>query len=364
MDCVKCKKPLPEGAVFCPCCGRKQVSDQRKRRKRPNGSGSIVKLSGKRSKPYNARKNGISIGVFATYGEAQKALERLTDVQVTDKFGLTFAQVYELWHTEHSREISEKMDANYRLAYRQCEQLHNVKIRTLRRSDYQAAIIELERQGKSKSTCGNLRSLLNQVAAYAMNEGITQNNPAENLNNAAKQKSVRRIFTDEDIENLHRSELPAAKIALIMISCGCRPGELFTAPLHSCYEDHIIWGSKTEKGRNRVIPIGTDGISAYAELLAKAKEKNAALLIEGYPGRNHDANNFAKREWKELMVSIGRPDMPPYSCRHTFITRAIRDGVDLMKLEAIVGHVDKETTKIYTHLQAKDLVSEIRKKSG
>ena len=35
-------------------------------------------------------------------------------------------------------------------------------------------------------------------------------------------------------------------------------------------------------------------------------------------------------------------------------------GVDLAVLEAIVGHVDRETTRIYTHLRADDLVSAVQ----
>lgn len=360
--CIKCKAELPERAAYCPVCGKKQSPDKRKHRKRANGSGSIVKLSGKREKPYNARKSGMSVGCYATYAEAQKALERITDAKVTDLFNLTFKQVHDLWYKEHEREVSASMKANYKLAFKQCAQLHNMKIRKIRHSDYQATIIALEEQGMAQSTCNKLRSLLNQVATYAMDEGITISNPAENLSTVAKQKSVRKIFTDNDIKLLKDSKMPAAKVALVLISCGCRPGELFTVPLENCYEDHFIWGIKTDKGRNRVIPIGTDGVEAYTEMLTTAREKKATLLIAGYDGRNHDSSNFAKREWKELMASIGKPDMPPYSCRHTFITNAIRNGVSLPVLESIVGHVDKETTKIYTHLQAKDLVAEVRKR--
>ena len=60
------------------------------------------------------------------------------------------------------------------------------------------------------------------------------------------------------------------------------------------------------------------------------------------------------------MEEIGRNGMTPYNCRHTFITRAIRSGVELPVLEAIVGHVDRETTKIYTHLHADDLVEAVQ----
>lgn len=358
--CIKCRDDLPEGATFCPSCGKRQTPAPRKHRKRSNGTGCISHLTGNRAKPWMARKNDICIGTYATRHEAQKALERLTDVTVNDKFNMTFAQVYERWHEEHRRKISESMDQNYRLAYKQCAQLHNMQMRKILRSDYQACIIALEMQGKSKSTCNKLRVLLGQLGRWAMEEGITLTNPAEDLNTVAKQKSTREIFTEEDIKAIKKSNLHAADIALILISCGCRPGELFTVPLVNCREDHFIGGSKTEAGKNRVIPIGPDGIKAYQKMRKRAIREGASLLIDGYEGRNKTAANFTKREWRDLMDEIERDGMIPYSCRHTFITRAIRAGMELPVLEAIVGHVDRETTKIYTHLHAEDLVEAVQ----
>lgn len=359
-NCVKCKKALPDEAVFCPSCGKKQAPEPRKYHKRSNGTGSISKLPGNRAKPWLARKNGVSIGTFSTRYDAQKALERLTDVDVNDKFNMTFAEVYERWHAEHKREISTSMDNNYRIAYKQCSQLHNMPMRKILRSDYQAAVIALETQGMSKSTCNKLRVLLGQLGRWAMEEGITLTNPAEGLTTVAKQKGTRQIFTEEDIKAIKRSKLNAADIALILISCGCRPGELFSVPLVNCREDHFIGGSKTDAGKNRVIPIGPDGIAAYKKLRTKAIADGSPLLIDGYEGQNKTAPNYTKRDWRELMEEIGRQGMTPYCCRHTFITRAIRSGMDLPVLEAIVGHVDRETTKIYTHLHANDLVKAVQ----
>lgn len=358
-NCIKCKAELPPGALFCPSCGKKQTAPERRHKKRANGTGNISKLSGKRSKPWLARKNGVSIGTFETRTEAQKALERLTDVNVNDKFNLTFREVYERWHLEHSREVSDSMDYNYQLAFKQCPQLHGMKMRKILRSDYQAAVIALEQQGKSKSTCNKLRVLLGMLGRWAMEEGITMTNPAEGLSTVAKQKSTREVFLEEDIKAIKASALPAADIARILISCGCRPGELFSVPLVACRDDHFIGGSKTEAGKNRVIPIGPDGIDAYRRIRAAAIANRGDLLIHGYDG-NKNAANFAKRDWRDLMEAIGRKGMTPYNCRHTFITRAIQSGMDLPKLEAIVGHVDRETTKIYTHLKAADLVQAVQ----
>ena len=103
-NCIKCKAELPPGALFCPACGKKQTADTRKHRKRANGTGNISKLSGNRSKPWQARRNGVNIGTYATRAEAQKALERVTDATITDKYNLTFKQIYEMWKPVQEQE--------------------------------------------------------------------------------------------------------------------------------------------------------------------------------------------------------------------------------------------------------------------
>ena len=42
---TKCVREIPEDAVFCPYCGRKQKSPDRKTKSRGNGLGSVYKLS-------------------------------------------------------------------------------------------------------------------------------------------------------------------------------------------------------------------------------------------------------------------------------------------------------------------------------
>jgi uncharacterized Zn finger protein (UPF0148 family) len=42
-NCIKCKAALPDGALFCPMCGKKQASVDRKATKRGNGTGTVYK---------------------------------------------------------------------------------------------------------------------------------------------------------------------------------------------------------------------------------------------------------------------------------------------------------------------------------
>lgn len=357
MECIKCKAEVPEGAIFCPWCGRKQSGPPLKKyRKRSNGTGSIYKLQGRRAKPWAATKNRILIGTFATRGEAQKALERITDQDISDKYNLTFAQVYEAWRPVHAREVTKGQMQSYAGAYKACTALHDQKFRTLRKSDFEAELIKREEAGYAKSTCEKMLQLFGQLSKWALEEGIVLRNHAANVRTVATQKSEGNPFTTEEIKLILSSSAPAAQIAAIMLATGARPGEVLRAELEHCHDGFFIGGSKTEAGRDRCITVAQFGLPAYNDLRARSMAAGGSLLVSAYEG-NKDVKNFAQRDFKPLMTSLGLEGHTPYDCRHTYITLATRSGVPPQILRRLVGHASLTTTdKIYTHLDYTDLL--------
>lgn len=357
MECIKCKTQIPDGAIYCCICGKKQATEPRKHKKRANGTGNITKLSGSRAKPWLARKSGVCIGTYATRNEAQKALERLADTEVTDRFNLTFKQVHSLWLPEHKREIGEYGIGSYKTAFGNCKELHDRRFRSLRHSDFQNVIIRLENKGLSKSSCEKVVQLFGQLSDWAIREGIQTINYAKYVTIAAKQKTKGNVFTANDIQAIQKSQNPAKDIALILIATGCRGNELFSVKLCDCEDQYFISGSKTDAGKNRIIAIAPIGLASYQAIRTEANGQEK--LIAGYKG-NKTYTNYAKREFKELMKEIGRENYTPYDCRHTFITMATRAHIDPQFLRRQVGHADLSTTdKYYTHLDKKDIVEAI-----
>ena len=44
MECIKCKQPLQDDFLYCPYCGKKQITQKTKTsRSRPNGTGTVYK---------------------------------------------------------------------------------------------------------------------------------------------------------------------------------------------------------------------------------------------------------------------------------------------------------------------------------
>lgn len=356
MVCIKCRKEIPEESVFCMFCGKKQVSEKR-HRKRANGQGTVYRKSGTRSKPWEAQKDGVSIGAFPTRSEAEKALSRLADTKTTDLYNLTFAEVYERWFPEHSRKIGPSGQAGYAAAYKNCAALYGKTFRALRAADFQAVVTGMEEKGLAKSTCEKAVQLFGQLSKWAIREGIQFSNYAVFVTIKAKQKQTRDPFTPEQVKKILASQHPAAQIASILLATGCRPNELFNVPLSDCYETYFISGSKTEAGRGRVIPVSPFGLPAYQSLLAASRTMDGERLVSAYIGNRFYANYY-KRDWKELMQELGIEGMVPYNCRHTYATLAVQSGVKPELLQKIMGHADYSTTvEVYTHMDLAEIVA-------
>lgn len=359
MECIKCARVIPDDALFCPYCGRRQVPEPKKHKKRANGTGTISKLSGNRAKPWCARKNDVFIGTYKTRTEAQRALDKLTDIDIGEKYNMTFAGVYEKWLPEHERIITEEAKGTYEWAYKHCEDLHSRKYRSLRTSDFQGIIIQMEKKGMSKSSCEKVMQLFGQLSAWAMREDVIQKDYSRFVSTVAAQKSEGIVLRPATIRAIQKSDNMAADIILILLATGCRPNELFNAQVSNCQDTYFIGGSKTHAGRNRIIAVSKIGQQSYRKILTAAKAKGADRLIEGYKG-NKDYRNFAKREFKQLVEEVGQP-FSPYDCRHTFATLAKKSGVDPQTLRRMLGHASLHTTdKYYTHLDADDILQEVQ----
>ena len=354
MECIKCKKEIPDGAPYCCWCGKQQQAPQRKALKRANGTGTVYKLQGRRTRPWVAAKGKTIIGYYDKKTSALEALARLQGRSIDEIYNWTFKQVYEAWKDEHFRDIGAKGIESYERAYDVFEPLHDRKFRELRTADYQIVIDKYS--DKSHSLLSKFKQLATQMSQWGIRQELITTNFASFIKLPENVKKEKEIFSEEDIQKLEADGSQAAKLALMMVYTGMRIGELFGLRTENVHETYVIGGEKTEAGRNRIIPIRSEGRKYFAEFKERAKGE---LLISGYAGQKVIAN-FRKRDYYPLLERLGISKKTPHATRHTFASWAVANNIKPELLQKMLGHADYSTTaNIYEHFDIDQLVNAI-----
>ena len=352
--CNKCNTVLPPNAIFCPVCGKKQQIEKRKTLKRANGTGTVYKLQGRRRKPWVAAKNKTIIGYYEKKTDALEALEKLSGKSLSERYNMTFEDVFIEWSAEHYRKVGQSAIASYNYAYGIYEPLHDRKFRDLRTKDFQFIIDK--HISMSHSTLQLYKNLATQMSVWAMREEIITTNFAQFVQLPKQKAREKEIFSQSEIALLETNSSETAMIILMLIYTGMRIGELFRLPITDYHELYVIGGEKTDAGKNRIIPIRPEGRKYFEYFFENA---TGDLLISGYSGHK-TINSFREHDYYPLLEKLGIERKTPHSTRHTFASWAVSVGMQPEILQRILGHASYSTTaEIYFHSNIEQLIEAV-----
>lgn len=338
---TRCRAALPDDYAFCPLCGWKQTVERKARSRRPNGTGTVYRLSGGRTRPWVAKKDGVVLGYYQDRKTATEALERSQGRTLTEKINMTFAEVFTDWYAEAVRDVGDKSVEGYNVARAHFSDLDGRKFRELRTKDFQACV---DAAAQSRSMAAKMKMLVNQMSIYAVREEITVANHAQYVKITQPAPKEKQIFSDDEIERIKKDGSDAAAVVLMMIYTGMRIGELFAARIADYHGTYLIGGEKTDAGKNRVIPIPPVAAPYFERFAATATVR----LLDGVFGP--DTGNFRSRQYKTLLERCGVPYKAPHCCRHTYASQAVKAKAQPEALQKILGHAHYSTTaEVYVH---------------
>lgn len=333
--------------------------------KRGNGFGSVIKLGGKRRRPYAARvtqgwtlegKQIIKyIGYYTTKREAVKALEAYnTNPYKLDVEKLTTLELYEKWADQ--QKLSESAFKTYASTFKKCTAIYKIPFDELK-------LIDLERCMELQSTTMKkaFKNLMVNLYRYAMKYEIVEKNLADHLEYESFQSREKNIFEIKHIKQLWKNldHHLAADVPLILLYTGVRINELLTLKSENVNikEKYFITGSKTDAGKNRIVPIH-DKILPLIKKRLKAKTE---YLITTERGKPLNPNKFRQNEWVKTVDNVVDGFYTPHECRHTFITHISKTDANRAIIQRIVGHASKEVTDIYIHNTIDELLETVNK---
>ena len=283
--------------------------------------------------------------------------------------------LYVQWKNHHFKKLSISGRKSYHYAWRHLEQYGDRQLSSITLDELQHLLDTLS--GKSKSLQEKVQALIGQLYQFAMLFDYVHINYAPYLILNGYKKNEYTPLTYDEIKLLfkhaHRTDRigQTSRIILILIFTGWRPEELFSMQKDAVHlkERYFISGSKTEAGKNRIMPIATCIYPFVVDFWMKARP--GETLIKSSTGKKVSLNNWRKRDFYPCMRELGinKPDDPhrikPYAMRHTFATLAYQAGVKPDLLIKMIGHTNiKFTSKVYIHNNIAEYAREIQKVSS
>ena len=349
--------------------------------KNPNGYGTVYEIKsgnrrkpfvvcvttgwdiviGKDGKPHKRQKKAI-IGYAETY---EKGMAMLTDYHKRKYAGIeivkddaTFKEMFEIAMPRHVQGRSDALRQAYNAAFGHLKAIHNIAISEIKTGTMQQQIDIAVKKGKGHETLSNIRFVCEIVFNYALQNDIVNKNYAEFLTvppkGAAKTKKI--PFSDEEIIRVWNSKNENSGSVLILLYTGMRINELLkikTKYIH-LKERYMVTGSKTDAGKDRIIPIALPILNIIEKLY---NEENEYLITEN--GKQIKPNYYRDKMWSPVMRELHMSHLP-HECRHTFCTICDDAGMSEATLQKIVGHKGKNITQsVYIHKDAKKLVAAI-----
>lgn len=330
----------------------------------PNGYGSVYKLSGKRRKPFVARKTigwsdeGKQLYRTIGYYETKKlALQALVDFNSSpyevEVSRLTFADVFDRWKEQKFNDISRSAINGYNAAFETSRALHTFKFVDIKTMHLQNIINNC---GKGYDTLRKIKVLYNQLFKYAMQNDIVSKDYSAFIDIGKKKDSTsRKPFTEKEIQRLFevKNSFEYVDTILIMIFTGLRIGELLTLKSNNIDLENrtITGGIKTEAGKNRIIPINKKIIPLIERRLLAGNEY---FIVNSF-GEKMNYDNYYKEKFIPIMEQLNM-EHKPHDCRHTFATLMSNSNANSTSIKKIIGHSSYATTeKIYTHKDIEEL---------
>jgi len=175
----------------------------------------------------------------------------------------------------------------------------------------------------------------------------------------------KRYLSQEEAERLlsiiKNKNYQTYEMSIVALDAGLRFGEIAALQWSSIdFDNEIIHILNTKSGKDRSVPM-----TSRLYNILKNKPKEQELVFPNKKGGRHkQVPSSFKRACQISTLNDNSTDQKHrisfHGLRHTFASRLIQSGVDLYRVQKLLGHGTPNVTQRYSHLANEDLRSGIK----
>jgi len=174
----------------------------------------------------------------------------------------------------------------------------------------------------------------NPVSRVSLEKGVT--------------KRDRWLMEDEEARLLDACPSWLRELVVFALHSGMRLGEILSLTWNGVdlfRKTATVFESKN--GERRTVPLNQTVMALLTEK-AKVRHIKTALVFPSLAGTRLDPNHL-RRALRPAMAKAGVVNCHFHDLRHTFATRLVQAGVDLYKVQRLLGHKSPLMTQRYAH---------------
>lgn len=374
-DCIKCGQQLPDEAIYCYICGKKQTEAEKKTKSRGNGTGTVYKCGNgwaaevtlgytqgadgkkqrifKRKKGFKTKKDANAY-IFAVLPKSANWADSAAPATK-----ITLEHYWTIFKENKLSKLSESKQIHYHTAHNKVKDIMVAELRTLTISSLQEKVNQV---APTYYPAKDVKTLLTQLFDMAMAEQVVPVNIAEHIELPKNEEDQPNPFTEQEVTNLWKDYAAGnwfTGYALLMIYTGMMPGELVGLKTEMIDLDNKVIvgaGKKTKKRKQTPMVLADCIIPVVEDLMQYAKEDKFLPFRE---------DDYRKRFKLMLDRCHCRTDLVPYSCRHTTATGLALENIAMPVIKEVMRHTKITTTEKYIHLDTDPLLNAVNTlKSG
>lgn len=227
-------------------------------------------------------------------------------------------------------------------------------------SDYQST------NNSSKVTIDNIRRIISSFFSWLEEEDHILKSPARRIHKIKTDKTVKEVYSDEELEKMRDSTTNLRDLALIdmLASTGMRVGELVKLDRDDIdfqNRECIVFGKGNKERKVYFDARAKIHLEAYLESRA---DTNEALFVSLRQPHSRITINGVESRLKMIGDSLGIKKVHPHKFRRTLATAAIDKGMPVEQLQRLLGHERIDTTMQYAMVKQSNVKDSHRKYIG
>jgi len=183
---------------------------------------------------------------------------------------------------------------------------------------------------------------------------LLQKDPTLGIKRPKNEKKIPVVLTKDEIQRLFQAtQTPKSNLILqLLYSSGLRVSEIVNLkPTDLDLNENIGWVREGKGKKDRMIIISKKLSTKLIKFIKKHDGWNYLFSINK-PLTTRNIQKIVQLTTRKAGIE---KSVHPHTLRHSFATHLLENGVDIRKIQVLLGHASLTTTQIYAHVSSTEL---------